>query len=453
MMNNLSVEALESLGIYELRNVARQVGVHLPTMYKKDELIKKIMAIVEGTEEPHIKKTNQGRPAKRISGLDEILNIFIPSIDDNQVYKKVETKNQFYPFSLMQDVKILPDHIDPFSGYVKMLDKYAVVLKNAYFEGNNDTYYIRPNILQELKLKNGDFVRGLYYDIDETKPKLVKNIEFINGKDVESFKRYEPVDFDSLDAIYPTSQIELGKNPRSNIDLKVVDRVSPIAEGSRVIINYENGVDIEEFLIDLNNEISLTQNKKLTMFAVDERPEDLSFVKSECSALKVFNKKIELNDEMFYEQMSLLFDNLIRQTENNANQIIIIKNAVKMENFLTKYFVMSKNCSEQEAKILAVDKMKNWFRTAKNTATGKALTIIMINCKNEELVELSNCQIFLKLFAHKGSDIHIDFEKSFTLKYNLILGAEKSKKLQEFRQNYDENNLIDNLTKLFADGK
>lgn len=449
MLNNLSKETLSGLGIYELRNVARQVGVHLPTKYKKEELVKKIVAIVEGVEEPHIKKTNQGRPAKHISGLDEILNIFVPSIDDSQIYKKPDVKNKFFSYSLMQDITILPDHIDSFSGYVKLLDNYAVVLKNAYFEDNNSTYYIRPNILQELKLKNGDFVRGLYYDLDESKPKLVKNIDFINGKDVESFKKMDIKDFNSLDAVYPTSQIELGKNPRASIDLKVIDRVVPIAEGSRVIINYDNGLDIEEFLINLNNAISLTLNKKLTMFAVDERPEDLSFVKCECSALKVFNENSSLSDEMFFEQLTLLFDNLVRQTENNSNQIIIIKNAVKMEKFLTKYFVMNKNCSEQEAKILAVEKLKNWFKTAKNTQSNKALTIIILNCKNEEIFELANCQIYLNRFAHKNTDVHLDFEKSYTLKHNLILDKQKSKKLDEFRQNYDENNLVYLLNDLF----
>ena len=39
---NIEKSALDKLGIHELRDLARQVGVHLPTTYKREDLYKEI---------------------------------------------------------------------------------------------------------------------------------------------------------------------------------------------------------------------------------------------------------------------------------------------------------------------------------------------------------------------------------------------------------------------------
>ena len=55
---------LQELGIFQLRNLARQVGVKLPTTFKKAELIQKITEIVQGEKEPFFRKDKKGRPTK-----------------------------------------------------------------------------------------------------------------------------------------------------------------------------------------------------------------------------------------------------------------------------------------------------------------------------------------------------------------------------------------------------
>ena len=101
MFKSYSKEALQNLGIYELRNVARQVGVYSPTKYKKEILIDKILAIIQGEEQPYVKKTNQGRPAKQIAGIDEIMNIFVPKIEKKSVYQQQVEKYRLFGPSFM----------------------------------------------------------------------------------------------------------------------------------------------------------------------------------------------------------------------------------------------------------------------------------------------------------------------------------------------------------------
>lgn len=64
-MEKINVEKLQELGIFEIRNLAREVGVHLPTTLKKQELIDKIMNILAGKTEPYIKKNKTRQTTKK----------------------------------------------------------------------------------------------------------------------------------------------------------------------------------------------------------------------------------------------------------------------------------------------------------------------------------------------------------------------------------------------------
>lgn len=57
----------ENLGIYELRKLAREIGVKSPTSLRRAELIEKINAIESGAEQPYVNKSHVGRPTKEIN--------------------------------------------------------------------------------------------------------------------------------------------------------------------------------------------------------------------------------------------------------------------------------------------------------------------------------------------------------------------------------------------------
>ena len=52
MYNNLTDEKLDKLGIYDLRSLARKVGVNSPTSKKKEKLIEEIKSIQNGSQKP-----------------------------------------------------------------------------------------------------------------------------------------------------------------------------------------------------------------------------------------------------------------------------------------------------------------------------------------------------------------------------------------------------------------
>lgn len=61
----ITKEYLNNLGIYELRELARQKGVASPTHLKRAEIIQQIMEIEKGKLTPKFNTTKRGRPTKK----------------------------------------------------------------------------------------------------------------------------------------------------------------------------------------------------------------------------------------------------------------------------------------------------------------------------------------------------------------------------------------------------
>lgn len=94
------------LGIYELRNVAREIGVKRPTTFKKADLIEQIEQIETGELKPYVKKTKQGRPAKQITS-----QFIFQNLSDEEKVKLINEHflKDFSPKTLLSMLNVLND--------------------------------------------------------------------------------------------------------------------------------------------------------------------------------------------------------------------------------------------------------------------------------------------------------------------------------------------------------
>ena len=97
---NLDVSALESLGIYMLRDIGRKIGVKLPTTLKKAELIRQIKAIHSGEQEPYTQQTKKGRPPKTIESIDSLVEGY---------FEKKEESTEFNDYSTFEFIGVCED--------------------------------------------------------------------------------------------------------------------------------------------------------------------------------------------------------------------------------------------------------------------------------------------------------------------------------------------------------
>ena len=89
----LTKDFLNNLGIYELRELARKMGVSSPTTKIRSELCELILKIQKGEISPNSKNIKRGRPPKSIS---KLINIADPeqTFNFNNVSKKRDVFNQ-----------------------------------------------------------------------------------------------------------------------------------------------------------------------------------------------------------------------------------------------------------------------------------------------------------------------------------------------------------------------
>ena len=65
---------VKKLGIFELRGLAREVGVTSPTTKKREELIENILERINKGRLDEVVVTKKGRPFKKLTVVDNLLN-------------------------------------------------------------------------------------------------------------------------------------------------------------------------------------------------------------------------------------------------------------------------------------------------------------------------------------------------------------------------------------------
>ena len=76
-MEETTKKTIEMMGIYELRTLARNVGVPSPTTLKRQQLLEAIYDILDGVKEATpLKKV--GRPPKKIKLDTSVMDVFVP---------------------------------------------------------------------------------------------------------------------------------------------------------------------------------------------------------------------------------------------------------------------------------------------------------------------------------------------------------------------------------------
>ncbi len=173
-MDNYKKQELDALGIYELRTVARNIGVKSPTTKKHDELVECILKIQNGEEKAS--SSNKGRPPKKISLASSNLDL-----------DKIEGEPRNFEYA--------PDSNDGFclsscfSGPFKELYSCQGVLRvvedKKYIYNHMGVVrfvMVDDEMCQKYGLKFGDYVVGKAYNISSRIGKLnsVQEINFAN---------------------------------------------------------------------------------------------------------------------------------------------------------------------------------------------------------------------------------------------------------------------------------
>lgn len=423
-MEKIDEQKLQELGIFEIRNIAREAGVYSPTTLKKQELIDKILKVIKGEEEPYVKKTKQGRPPKNISTINDLIDVIVPKKPTGQ---KVDNQKTF--FNVFNDnvksinVNEYGTNEYCFSGLVKVYnEEYAICFLEEIDETSKKLVFINNIQTAFYKLKTGDEISGKYVIVDENKPFVLKEIYSINQNVITAdFARNN--DYFSLIAINPCQKLKTNIYSDDDHVFSDIDLFCPLAKGQRILLksNLSNGLNTT-----ILHRLSTDENNlKGLCILIDETPENYYELLSNNNFDVLSNNYSKISD--FSLALEVKISKLLRMVEVGQNVLLFINDISKLKDFYESQFVLQK-LSLNESSVLASNKIKDIILLGKYTNVGSLTLIAGIDAKsNYSLESLFNNVV---CYGYSKYEYNLDVHSSKTLNIEKILTKSELNKLK-----------------------
>ena len=422
---------LSNMGIFELREYARSVGVDSPTMYKKDVLIDKIAAVLEGEIAPK-PRSNRGRPPKPLITKplsdSSYINTPVMPVGKTSAILNDSASNDYDDFEEREG--ILEVHNDGY-GFLRV---------HNYEPGDKDAY-ISNQLIKKYRLRKGDMIKGNVRKIREDKQIAVFNIISVNGVKPEDVIRR--VNFEDLVPIYPDERFKLElPNSRFDIAIRSIDLISPIGKGQRGMIVSPPKAGKTTILKKIANSVALNHPEAhLIVLLIDERPEEVTDMQRSTKGEVIYSTF----DDHHTRAAELVLARAKRLVEMNKDVIILLDSLTRLARAYNLTIPPTGRTLSGGIDPGALYSPKRFFGSARNIENGGSLTIIatalidtgsrMDDVIFEEFKGTGNMEIHLdRRLSEKRIFPAIDLAKSSTRREELLLSQKELEGIWSIRK-------------------
>lgn len=394
-------ERLEKLNIYELRQVARAVGVHRPADGKKSRVLEAILSIAQAVSAPE-PPSLRGAPPKS-------------QTYDEQLVADIKTCREYYLAlnggTVLEEPKVMRVNDSAseeresleltLSGILDMGGKYAFLRVNGCAVTPDKDAFVHESFINRYSLKEGDFITGRCgrKSLDEA-PGLIA-INTVNGVQFEA-GRHRP-DFSALTHVYPTVSIKTAAG-KDDTACRMVDLFSPVALGQRAFISAPAKSGKTALIKKLAAGICRNYpHFKTIITLVDERPEDVTDIKRANIGCDLFCTTFDMSGENHIRTAHLSLEYAKRQVEEGKNVILLFDGITR----LARAYADSDRAKEE---------IKKFLFCACNAEEGGSLTIIStVDSRNYgEYISVSNmCVTLSGELAEERTFPAIDVKNSY----------------------------------------
>ena len=311
-------EKIANLGIYELRGVARALGVSSPTTKKRDFLVDAILEKLgnnQGSEQAQA--TTKGRPFKKLESVDSILSLLSDNDLKEPIVEGVCTYEDIISFA--QEIPVFEYHSND---NLKMSGILRITKKSAYFieMENGCVVFVPAEFLTKYDLQNGDFIKAKTYQINKNNQYSVKEIEFINNKNAEDYFVENP-----------PMRVKVLPKRCLNINGK------KFILGGRNLFITEDPLFLENEITNVMNEISFS-GEKTVFIGLNLCQEDKLLLDDYKGFLKFYTEYGKSETAKEFDKIIDAINYCERLTRANESVILIINDVMSVLNSLDKYF-------------------------------------------------------------------------------------------------------------------
>lgn len=426
---------LENKTLLELRKIAKELNIKSITSLKKKELIEKIAASYENTEQEPVQDLKENKAIKEITTYGFELS---KSSDENE--KLIEIKPSHSEIKNEPKTVTTSNPLD--SGVVQegvlevLADGYGFLRTENFLPGTGDIY-ISPSQIRRFNLKTGDLVKGNIRVAKESeKFSALLYVKNVNGDDPE--KASKRPNFEELTPIYPTEKLELETVP-TELSTRIIDLVAPIGKGQRGMIVAPPKVGKTILLTKMAN--AITHNHKeinLIMLLIDERPEEVTDIQRsiEGDNVEIVYSTFDEQPEHHKRVAEMVLERAKRLVEQGKDLVILLDSITRLARAYNLIIPPSGRTLSGGLDPAALYMPKKFFGAARNIENGGSLTILatalidtgskMDEVIFEEFKGTGNMELVLdrKLFERRIFPA-IDINKSGTRREELLLSKKE----------------------------
>lgn len=422
-------DELNKMTVFQLREVARDIGVSSPTSKKKEEIIAQYRGIVDGEIQP-TKSTRGRKPMNKPRELESSDKAEKSAAVKEKSLKKPNAERDNFS-AAQQSEENAESELEEKHGVLDIHpDGYGFLRAENCEYGNKDTY-VSAKLIKSIGLRAGDKVVGRAKRNAENKPPALVVVDEVNGNPPENL-RQRP-NFDNLVPIYPDERLRLElKAGKSDFAIRCIDLIAPIGKGQRAMIVSPPKAGKTTLLKKIANSISLNYpDVLLFVLLVDERPEEVTDMQRSING-EVIYSTFDETPEHHCKSAELLIERAKRNVELGKDVVIIMDSLTRLARAYNLTIPPTGRTLSGGIDPGALHSPKRFFGSARNIENGGSLTIIatalidtgsrMDDVIYEEFKGTGNMEIHLdRKMSERRVFPAIDLNRSSTRREDLLL--------------------------------
>jgi len=352
--------------------------------------------------------------------------------------KRVQTSGNMYGEGILE---VLPDGF----GFLRSPD-YS-------YMPSPDDIYVSPSQIRRFGLRTGNLVSGLIRPPKEKEHYFaLLKVEAVNYQSPEEAMNVAA--FEDLTPYHPTERLLLEREPEE-LDMRIVDLVTPIGKGQRGLIVAAPRTGKTILLQKIGNSVAKNHPEvELIILLIDERPEEVTDMRRTVPAAEVISSTFDEPASRHIQVANMVLEKARRQVEYGKDVVILLDSITRLARAHNAEMPHSGKILSGGVEASALQKPKKFFGSARSIEEGGSLTIIataLINTGSrmdeviyEEFKGTGNMELHLdRNLADRRIWPAIDITLSGTRKEELLMDPEELRRVHILHRMLNEMNPID----------
>ena len=318
-----------------------------------------------------------------------------------------------------------------------------------------DDIYISPSQIRRFGLRTGAVVAGQIRPPKENERYFaLLRVEAINYQDPDILT--QKVVFDDLTPLHPNKRLSLEVEP-SEINMRVVDLVSPIGKGQRGLIVAPPRTGKTILLQKIANSILKNHSEcYVIVLLIDERPEEVTEMERSVKGTycEVVSSTFDEPASRHVQVSEMVIEKAKRMVEFGTDVVILLDSITRLARAYNTEVPHSGKILSGGVDANALHKPKRFFGAARNIEEGGSLTILatalidtgsrMDEVIFEEFKGTGNMELHLdRRLVDKRIWPAIDVNRSGTRKEDLLMDPEELRRMYILRKVLSDMNPVE----------